>query len=221
MRPLRVEARRAPRRCAAWLLVLGLALGLSGCATVPPEPVATSSPSPTVPSAPTIPTVPTAPAASPTPAPTQSSTADPTMAPTTAAPTVSASAKPTAVNATGSMLTYSNLVSDQLAGTCRTRKDAPTFALSDARNDFYGTVDVVVVLKPGRDAVASVRSDFGEDFEGTARKLLHPETGTSATVSAKGSTYTVTGRLRMYEGSSKRGTLVPFTITVECAGTNW
>jgi len=119
------------------------------------------------------------------------------------------------------MLTYSNLVSDQLSGTCQTTKDAPTFALADAKNDFYGTVDVVVVLKAGREAVTSLRADFGEDFEGTPRKLTHPDTGTSASVSAKGSTYTVKGKIRMYEGKSKKGTLVPFTVTVTCDGDNW
>ena len=40
---------------------------------------------------------------------------------------------------------------------------------------------------------------IGEDFEGTTRKLVHPDTGTSAKVSVKGSTYTVTGKVLMYD----------------------
>ncbi len=218
---------RALRHHASRLLIAGLAVAVAGCAIVPPEGAATGSPSPSVPSTPagpspsSTPPVTTEPTQSPTDVPTES----PSVTPTTATPTATSTATPTAapegVKATGSMLTYSNLVSDQLTGTCRTTKDVPTFTLSDANNDFYGTVDIVVVLKAGRGAVTSLRSDFGEDFEGTSRRLIHPDTGSSATVSAKGSTYTVTGKALMYEGSSKKGILVPFTITVTCAGDNW
>jgi hypothetical protein len=202
-------------------LIAGLAgavTGLSGCAIVPPGGVTSASPSPTVSATTAVPSSPgtSAPATSPPP---QSATAVPTATPD--APTASPTAAPSAVKATGTLLTYSNMVSDQLTGTCQTTKDAPGFMLSDAQNDFYGTVDLAVVLKAGREAVTSVRADFGEDFEGTTRKLAHPETGTSATVSAKGSTYTVKGKVRMYEGSSKKGTLVPFTLTVTCAGDTW
>lgn len=211
--------RTARRRLGRLLIagVAGLAVGLSGCAIVPPAgspapsppPSASTTPDPSIPVSPTAPVT-----SSPTaePEPTESATPTPSPTPSTTA---------AAVKATGNMLTYSNLVSDQLAGTCQTTKQTPTFTLSDAKNDFYGTVDVVVALEAGREAVTSVRADFGEDFEGTTRRLSHPESGTSATVSAKGSTYTVKGKLRMYEGSSKSGTLVPFTLVVECAGDNW
>lgn len=212
-----VDARgEAPARRACGRLVVGvtgLVVGLTGCAIVQPGTVATNSPTASATS------VASSPAASPSPTlptdPGSTLSSSPTATPT------ATSTAGSAVKATGSLLTYSNLVSDQLTGTCRTKKNAPTLTLSEAANDFYGTVEVVVVLESGRQTVASVRSDFGEDFEGVARKLVHPDTGTSATVSAKGSTYTVTGKLRMYEGSSKQGTLVPFTITATCAGTDW
>lgn len=221
--------RRRPPAFGLLIGLAGLAVGLSGCAIVPPAGV-TTAPSPSVsggtvlsPSPGVSPSaLPTASATVPaTTAPVTSAPATPTAAPTTAAPTATPTGVPGAVKATGSMLTFSNVVSDELAGTCQTVKDAPTFTLTDAKNDFYGTVGVVVVLKPGREAVTSVRADFGEDFEGTKRKLVHPDTDTSATVSAKGSTYTVKGKILMYEGSSKKGSLVPFTITVTCAGDNW
>lgn len=199
--------------------VAGLVVGLTGCAIVPPGTVVTGSPSPSPSPSPTAPSTPAPSPSEPSPSPslpTATATATPTPTPTggaTATPTTG-----TAVTATGSLLTFSNLVSDQLTGTCRIRKQAPTLTLSDAKNDFYGTVDVVVALTTGRDAVTSLRADFGEDFEGTPRKLVHPDTGTSAKVSIKGSTYTVTGKALMYEGSSKKGSLVPITLTVACAG---
>lgn len=201
-----------------------LALALTGCAVVQPGTPATTSPSVTSPS-PTLTEGSPSPSLSPSPTqPTQSVTPTPSTTPTgtpsptaTATPTSSPTGGP-AVKATGTMLTFSNLVSDQLAGACEVKKGVPTLTLADKKNDFYETVEVVVALKAGRDAVASVRAAFGEDFEGTTRKLVHPETGTSAKLSAKGSTYTVTGKILMYEGSSKKGSLVPFTVTATCAG---
>ena len=197
--------------------LVGLATALSGCAVDPPDGVTTAPPSPTISRTTAAP----CPSVTGTPPLPSATTIVPTPTSTTATSTITPTAAPSAVKATGSMLTYSNLVSDQLVGTCQTTEDAPGFTLSDAQNDFYGTVDATVVLKAGREAVTSVRADFGEDFEGTTRKLTHPETGTSATVSAKGSAYTIKGKLRMYEGSSKQGTLVPFTIAVTCAGDTW
>lgn len=211
--PLRVDGRGVRWHLAAGAALVGLALGLSGCGIVQPAATAPPSPSPTGSAATVLPTSPAT--SAPSTPPTES--AAPTSTPTTAAPTTT----PGAVTAKGSLLTYTNLVSDQLAGTCSTTKGAPTIALSDAANDFYGTVDVTAVLKAGRDGVASIRGDFGEDFEGTARRLVYPDTGATATVSANGSAYTLTGKLLMYEGSSKKGSLVPFTLTVECAGDTW
>ena len=203
---------RSFRRVSGVLIagLTGMVVGITGCAIVPPgTEVTTTSPPPTTPSVSVPSSTETSPPAS---QPTESATSIPAGTPT-ATPTGAPKAK-----ATGSLLTFSNLVSDQLVGTCQVKKKTPTLTLSDARNDFYGTVDVVVALAAGRDAVTSLRVDFGEDFEGTTRRLAHPDTGTSAKVSAKGSTYTVSGKLLMYEGSSKKGSLVPFTITVACAG---
>lgn len=205
--------------------VAGLAVGLAGCALVPPGTAATTSPSPSS-MAPSTP-APSSPGASPSPTQPSESATQPTESPTSPTPTSTGTVTPTAtttptgapaVKATGSLLTFSNLVSDQLAGTCQVKKEVPTLTLADKKNDFYETVDVVLALKAGREAVSTLRVNFGEDFEGTTRKLVHPDTGTSAKVTVKGSTYTVTGKLLMFEGSSKKGSLVPFTLTVACAG---
>ncbi len=216
-----VMSERGPKRAGsgrtAWAAAgAALALALTGCGVVQPGTPATTSPTVASPT-------PTLTEGSPSPAPSQpTESATPTNSPTptgtsTATPTGSPTGTP-AVKATGTLLTFSNLVSDQLTGTCQVKKDVPTLTLADKKNDFYETVEIVVTLKAGRDAVASVRAAFGEDFEGTTRKLVHPDTGTSAKVSVKGSTYTVTGKVLMYEGSSKKGSLVPITLTATCAG---
>ncbi|MEA4944174.1 MAG: lipoprotein LpqH [Propionicimonas sp.] len=203
--------------------VAGLALGLSGCAVTPPPEVRTPSPSATVTSstpAATGTATPSSPATTPS-GTTPVASATPGSPSGSASPTASSAPPTAAVKATGKLLTFTNLVSDQLTGTCQTVSQVPTFTLADKANDFYGTVTASARLTAAKSVVDEVRLDFGEDQEGVTRKLVHPASGTSATVADEGSRYTLKGKLMMYEGASKSGSLVPFTLTVECAGSSW
>lgn len=182
-----------------------VAAGLSGCA-LPGSAVAPPPPSPGV--SVTTPAV--------TPA-----TASPT--PTTVSPTPTPSSP--AVKATGRMNLYKNLVSKTLAGTCELKAGKPVVTLADPKNDFFGTVDVVVTLAEDGGAVKSISADFGEDSELITRKLSYEDSpraaGTSAVLVTSGGTYTITGKAMMFEDAATTGSLIPFSITAKCASGDW
>jgi hypothetical protein len=143
-------------------------------------------------------------------------------------PSTSPSSTPTqpAVKATGSMALFGT-VTKALSGTCRTVDGAPTIKLSDHSNEFYGTVDATLVLKPGKAAITSVDAAFGEDTEGFTWKLSYsaasPAAGTSAKLVGSGNTYTVSGKLKAEE--TRKGKTIeevlPFKVVAKCAGAEW
>ncbi len=166
-----------------------------------PQPVETITPSAT----PRTPSVPATPTATPTPGSTQA---------------------PPASKATGSLALFAP-VTTVLAGRCETKSGAPTVTLADHKNDFYGTVDVTLVLKSGKAAVDSVDITFGEDSEGFTWKLSYdsaaPAAGTSAKLAVSGSTYKVSGKVKALETrkGKKLEEVLPFTLVAKCAGSQW
>lgn len=181
-----------------------LAVGIAGCGLLPGSPPTRSAPT-------QVAATSTTPSASATPTPTASTT--------------SASATPSAVapvKATGQLTFYkNNLVSKALVGTCTVVAGTPTVTLADDRNDFYTTVDLTIVLADDGGEVTSIAGDFGEDSELITWKLVHPVKGTSAHVVASGGEYRISGKASLIEGDAKTGTLVPYSITVKCAKSNW
>ena len=193
-------------RTALAVLGIGLAVGLSGCGTgegvdFTPKPVVTITPS--------------------TPSPSSTATQSPTAS---QSPTNSPSATP-AVKASGSLTFFkANLVSDTFKGTCRTAGEAPTISLADSKNDFYGTVELEIVLDRAKKQVASIAGDFGEDSELITRQIAYnsakPAKGTSAALKTSGNTYTITGKAEMFEDGTATDP-IPFTIKAKCARTGW
>ncbi|HEY3545112.1 MAG TPA: hypothetical protein VGK17_03360 [Propionicimonas sp.] len=181
-----------------------LAAGLGGCGLAVPSANPThSTPAPVV----------------STPVTTPSASVTPTVSVT---PSVTPSESP-AVEATGRLSFHkANLVSKDLAGTCAVVAGKPTVTLADHSNDFYTTVDLVIVLTADGGDVASVVGNFGEDQEKlVTRKMVHPDKGTSARLSASGAEYRISGNAMLYEGDAKSGSLIPFTITATCATSDW
>jgi hypothetical protein len=130
------------------------------------------------------------------------------------------------VNATGQMSLYKNVVSKNFTGSCTRVAGVPTLNLSDQDNDFFGTVAVAVVLAADEGSVTSVKANLGEDSEGITRRLVYQDApkakGTSAKLVAGGGTdFMVTGTALVYEDASKSGSLIPFSVSVVCAGVNW
>lgn len=204
----KVAAERAARWGRAVAVVLGTALAVStsactwgGSTQFTPKPVETITPS-----------APQKPSASPT--------KTPSATPTSAAPT------PDPVDATGTMAIFLT-VSDALKGTCQTGDGAPTIKLADHANEWYGTVDLTVVLDAARKKVASVDGAFGKDSEGFTWKLGYnaakPAKGTSGKLATSGNTFTVSGKLLARE--TRKGTtrteVLPYKITAKCRDSKW
>lgn len=201
-------------RASSWLragvvvLGVGLAVSLAACGTngggdFTPKPVVTITPS--------------TPPHSPSPTPTASETPS-------QSPSQTATAAP-AAKASGSLTFFKeNLVTDAFTGTCRTVDGAPTITLKDTKNDFYGTVEVKVVLDKSRESVASIGGDFGEDSELITRRMAYdaakPAKGTSASLKTTGTTHTITGKAQMFE-NGKAVDPIPFTIKAKCARAEW
>lgn len=198
------------------IAVASLAASLSACSWLGGDWSATGGPQVSVTSLPP----------SPTPTPSASSTPSATITPTrtpTSTPT-STPSKP-AAKGTGSMTLFSNAVSNAFVSTCRTAKGLPTIVLTDNNNDFFGTVDLTLVLNPAARAVALIDGEFGEDSEGITRKLAfsaaRPAKGASAVLTTSGMTYKVAGKAMVYEDGAKQGSLVPYSITAKCASVDW
>lgn len=194
-------------RTALAVLGIGVAVGLSACGTggggdFTPKPVVTITPS--------------APSPSPsTPTPSPTATETPTNTPTTTP----------AVKARGSLTFFKqNLVSDTFTGTCRTVAGEPTIKLADPKNDFYGVVELEIVLGGDRKSVATIEGDFGEDSESITRRIAYtaakPAKGTSATLKTSGNTHTITGKAEMFE-DGRATDPIPFTIKAKCARAGW
>ncbi|MGV8910183.1 MAG: hypothetical protein ACOH1Y_14475 [Propionicimonas sp.] len=164
------------------------------------------------------------PATSPAPSPVLSSAAStrpatPTVSPTSASPSPSP-AEP--VDATGQLSLYkNNLVTKAFEGTCEVAKGEPTVTLADHSNDFYGTVDLTIVLSADGGKVVSIAGTFGEDSELITRKLVHPDKGTSAVLVTSGAGYRISGKLMVFEDGAKTGTLIPYSIVAKCASSDW
>lgn len=195
-------------RAVVAALGTGVAVTLTACAsTAPgftPKPVETITPS-------------APPRTTPSSTPSATSTASETSTPT---------ASPAEAKASGSLAMFAPVTS-KLSGTCGTKNGASTITLADHANDFYGTVDVTVVLKPGKAAVDAVAVAFGEDSEGFTWKLSYdsakPVAGTSAKLVAAGNVYTVSGKLNAQE--TRKGKTIeevlPFKVVAKCAGARW
>lgn len=122
--------------------------------------------------------------------------------------------------ASGSLIFYKMPVSTKLAGTC-VETGPLTATIADHANDFYGTVDLTVVLDPAQGSVTSVTGALGEDTEGFARKLSYSATtpGSSATLSGTGPTYQITGVLSSQETRHSKTTTteaLPFSLKLTC-----
>ncbi|MGC3992729.1 MAG: lipoprotein LpqH [Propionicimonas sp.] len=202
----RPAARRWGSACAV-VLGTGLAVTLAACATpasssFTPKPIETITPS----APPTV-------------------SATPSEAPTSASATPTAT-QAKAVKATGTLAIYMT-VTKKLAGTCRTVSGAPTITLADHDNEWYGTVDLTVVLDSSRSSVASIDGAFGEDSEGFTWKLGYSASdaakGTSAALTTSGSSFTVSGKLTAKETRDGKTTteLLPYKITAKCAAGAW
>ena len=183
-------------------IAIVLATGLAGCAPVPGN--TSGSPTPTQ-----VVTVPPTPSGSVTPSVSATSPSAPPSA-------------PEAADATGQLSLFSkNLVTKTFVGTCAVSDGTPTVTLADHSNDFYGTVDLVVVLDADAGKVVGITGAFGEDAELITRKLAHPVKGTSAKLVAAGGAYRVSGKLMVYENEAKTGSLIPFNLTAKCASSDW
>ena len=127
------------------------------------------------------------------------------------------------MKASGSLALYGD-VSSKLTGTCEVVDGVPTVDLADHDNEFFGTVDLVIELNPGRDAVESLTVDLGEDSEFVERRITYnaesPANGTSARLAVSGTTYELSGKAENVEDGQDVGT-IPFTITATCASTDW
>jgi len=188
---------------AATGLATVLAAALGGCGLLPGSSPTRSLPTQTV-STPTTPSVSMTPSVSAT---------SPSATPSTVV----------TVKATGRLSFHkANLVSKALVGTCTVVAGKPTITLADHKNDFYTTVDLVIVLAADGGDVVSIVGNFGEDQEKlVTRKMVHPDKGTSAHLSASGGAYNITGNAMLYEGDAKTGSLIPYNISATCAKSDW
>lgn len=193
-------------------------IAFAGCGQVPPT--ATSA----VPStSPSISPAEASPSASASASPGSSVSPSATHS-TSATPSSSTTAKDgPAIKATGSLKLYAQ-ASKKLAGTCRTTGGNPTIVLADHKNDFFHTIDTALVLNPAKKTVSKLTIDLGEDSELITRKLSYdaatPAAGSSAVLTAQGSTFKITGKLASSEDGKDAGTM-PVTLTVVCAGSDW
>lgn len=143
-------------------------------------------------------------------------------------PSVTPSESPTmaSVKATGSMSLFGD-VSKKMVGTCGSVDGLPTLVLADHKNDFFGTVDVTIVLTAAKNGLASIAAQLGEDSEGITRELTYdsaaPAKGTSAKFKATGNTYKMSGKAKVVENDegAKTTSVIPFSITAACVNANW
>jgi lipoprotein antigen len=181
------------------VLAAGLAVALSGCA-IGARPAWSPSP--------VVVTTPSAPSAAPVDSPTTPS-ATPTKAP---------------VKGTGSLKFFMDVGSDFVT-TCQRVDDAPTLVMTDLKNEFFTAVEITTTLNAAGTAVAAIDGTMGEDAEGNqwimAYKAAPLIKGTSATLKASGSTYTIRGTAMMYVGEDKSRQLTPFTMVVRCGSRDW
>ena len=189
---------------AATGLATVLAAALGGCAQLVPGSSPTGS-------------LPTQALSTPATTPTASVTPSVTLTPSGAPSTVAAG------KAAGRLSFHkANLVSKTLVGTCSVVAGKPTVTLADRKNDFYGTVDLVIVLATDAGDVVSIVGKFGEDEEKlVTRTMVHPEKGTSAQLSVSGAEYRISGNAMLYEGDAKTGSLIPYSIVATCARSDW
>jgi hypothetical protein len=160
-----------------------------------------------------------------TPRPSVSSAPATSGTPTVAAPSQTPTPSPSVVTAkaTGSMKLYANEVSSRFSGTCKI-SDTIKIAVGDHANDFYGTVDVTVVLDSEATKVGSMLAVFGEDSEGITRKISYngdaPAKGTSAKLVAAGQRYQISGSgLATETRNGKDSTrLIPYSLDLTCSG---
>ena len=193
-------------------VVLAAALTLSSCAVTPPAGVPAETPGPQSVAPTATPSGSATSGAPPVTSPRASITARPSS--TTARPTVPA------VTATGRLTFYDkNLVSDALKGTCQTRSGTPTLAVTDPANDFYGTVTVTATLNGAKSKVSGFTIAFGESSEGVD-KLTTGSAKTTRTLKVTGNAYQVSGRGQLHE-NGKPTTVIPYSLTVTCAGARW
>lgn len=212
------------RACTSVLVAAAAAtVALAGCAKTPPvvDPPATGTP--------------TSPSSSPTPSgsasatPTKSASTTPKGSATpsgsstpSTAPSSTPSDKP-AVKAKGSLVLYSE-ASTKLTGTCEAKAGAPTLTVADRANDFFGTIDATMVLSANRTTVSTLTIALGKDSESIVRRLSYdaaqPAKGTSLELTGTGSTLKAKGKLSNSENGKPAG-LMPVTLTITCASTNW
>ncbi len=181
-----------------------LAAGLAGCGLLPGATPTQSVPTPAV----------------STPVGTPSASVTPSVSVTSPSATPTAAA---AVKATGQLTFFKgNVVSKAFVGTCAVVGGKPTVTLADHKNDFYNTVDLTIVLAEDGGDVASISGAFGEESEKlTTRTLVHPDKGTSARLVVSDGEYRIGGNAMLYEGGSKSGSLIPYSITATCAKSDW
>lgn len=194
------------------VLAVGVVAGtllLSGCA----DPLNWGSAFAPKPSASTPPATNASGPATPAVTPSGVSSVTPSSAPSTTAPATG--------KASGSMKLYANEVSSRFSGTC-TVGDTIKIAVGDHANDFYGTVDVTVVLSGDATKVASVLAVFGEDSEGITRQISYdgtsPAKGTSAKLTTAGQRYQVSGNGLAVETRNGKDSsrLIPYSLDLTC-----
>ena len=162
-----------------------------------------------------------------TPQPSSGRPTSPTGTPSQAAPSQTPSPTqsdtPAATGkAAGSMKLYANEVTSRFAGTC-TIADTIKIVVGDRANDFYGTVDVTVVLNADATQVGSVLARFGEDSEGITRSISYtgtaPAKGTSAKLSAAGQRYQISGNGLAVETRNGKDSsrLIPYALDLTCS----
>ena len=128
---------------------------------------------------------------------------------------------PATGKASASMKLYTNEVSSRFTGTC-TAGDTITIAVADRANDFYGTVDLTVVLDAAATKVASMTAIFGEDSEGITRRISYdgtaPAKGTSAELTAAGQRYQLSGTGLAVETRDGKDSSrpIPYSLDLTC-----
>lgn len=119
------------------------------------------------------------------------------------------------------MKLYANEVTSRFSGTC-TVGDTIKIAVADQANDFYGTVDLSVVLDADATRVASILSIFGEDTESITREISYsgdaPAKGTSAKLTTAGTRYKISGTGLVVETRNGKDSsrLIPYSLDLTC-----
>ena len=105
----------------------------------------------------------------------------------------------------------------------QTYSNLEVIVVGDHANDFYGTVDVTVVLNADATQVGSVLARFGEDSEGITRSISYtgtaPAKGTSAKLSAAGQRYQISGNGLAVETRNGKDSsrLIPYALDLTCS----